>query len=100
MLMDILYLSEDLVPIDPEEVFGAGITLYPYGEKSGDAVYTRMQVHDVPCVPYRIRITRAAQYEDYGLNALRNYSKDPAGKGTLDIRIQRKLFGPKGELRR
>ena len=91
-LYDSLYVAEELVPVDPEEVFGAGVKLYPYGTRAGEGVYLRMQVDDVPCVPYRIRITQAARYEDYGLNALRNYSRHPAGKGSLDIRIQRKLY--------
>jgi hypothetical protein len=92
---DYLYLPEEFVPVDPEEVFGAGVNLEPVGPQSGEAVYVLMRVKGVPCVPYRRRITEAASYEDFGTNALRNYSKDQAGKGTLDIRMQQKLFGKK-----
>ncbi len=92
---DYLYLPEDFVPVDPEEVFGAGVNLEPVGPQSGEAVYVIMRVKGVPCLPYRRRITEAASYEDFGANALRNYSKDQAGKGTLDIRMQQKLFGKK-----
>jgi hypothetical protein len=92
-LYDIIYLSEELVPLDPGEAFGEKARLYTYGPQSDESVYTRMEIHDVPCVPYRQRITNKATYRDYGNNALRNYDKDPAGKGTFDPRIQAKLFG-------
>lgn len=91
-LYDYLYLPEDLVPVDPQEVFGADVKLEPVGPKSGEAVEILMEINGVPCLPYRRRITDLASYEDFGVNALRNYSKDQAGKGTLDIRMQHKLF--------
>jgi hypothetical protein len=92
---DYLYLPEEFVPVDPEEVFGPGVNLEPVGPQSGKGLDIRMRVKGVPCIPYRRRITEAASYEDFGTNALRNYSKDQAAKGTLDIRMQQKLFGKK-----
>lgn len=99
-LYDVLYLPEDLVTLDPGESFGESARLYTYGPKSDESVYTRMEVHDVPCVPYRHRMTNKATYQDYGNNALKNYDKDPAGKGTFDPRIEAKLFGSSPPLRR
>lgn len=92
-LYDVLYISEELVPLDPGEAFGETARLYTYGLQSDQSVYTRMEVHDVPCVPFRQRMTNKATYNDYGINALKNYDKDPAGKGTFDPRVQAKLFG-------
>lgn len=92
---DYLYLPEEFVPVDPEEVFGKGVNLEPVGGESGQAVLVRMKVQHVPCLPYRVRISEAAMYEDFGSNALRNYSSGQAGKGTLDVRMQKKLFGKK-----
>jgi hypothetical protein len=92
-LYDVIYLSEDLVPLDPDEVFGVGVSLYPYGSDLSSVSYITMRVHGVPCLPYRMRITNAAQYEDFGLNALKNYSNGQAGKGLLDSRMQQKIFG-------
>ncbi len=91
-LYDSLYLPEDLVPVDPQEVFGPDVKLEPVGPKSGQAAEILMGIQRVPCLPYRKRITELASYEDFGINALRNYSKDQAGKGTLDIRMEQKLF--------
>lgn len=95
LLLDILYLHEDLVPTDSSEVFGLETKLRPYGPKSGDAVYSDMEVDDVKCLPYRIRVTSKAQYLDYGNNALKNYDKAPSGKGEYHPWILQKVFNKK-----
>jgi hypothetical protein len=100
ILSDYLYLAEDLVPLDPQEVFGEKITLYPYGSDQDSATDLRIQMYSVPCLPYRMRLTDRARYYDTGLNALKNYSKDPAGKGQLHPVIQRMLFGDKRSVKR
>ncbi len=92
-LYDKLYLAEDMIPLDPAEVYGARARLYSYGPTSGEGVYLRMESDRVPCVPYRVRMTNAARYEDFGMNALRNYSKDQSGHGVLDPWVSNKLFG-------
>lgn len=95
ILLDILYLHEDLVPNDSSEVFGLETKLNPYGPKSGDRVYSDMEVDDVKCLPYRIRVTSKAQYLDYGNNALKNYDKAPSGKGEYHPWILQKVFNTK-----
>jgi len=94
-LYDKLYLAEDMVPLDPAEAYGARARLYSYGPTSGEGVYLRMESDRVPCVPYRVRMTNAARYEDFGFNALKNYTKDQSGQGTFDAWVSNKLFGRK-----
>ena len=90
---DVLYLPEDLIPTDPTEVFGIQTDLRPYGGNSGEGVHVLMEVDDVPCVPYRVRITQTTKYIDTGRNALKNYDKNPAGEGEFHPFIVQKLFG-------
>ena len=92
ILWDKLFLSEDLVPIDQGEIYGADTDLFPYGPKSGEGVYIRMEMYRVPCVPYRIRMTKGSYYYDSGLNALKNYDSNPAGRGALHSWVEQKLF--------
>jgi len=94
-LFDKLYLAEDMVPLDSGEVYGARTRLYTYGTTSGAGVYLRMESDRVPCVPHRVRMTNTAQYEDFGFNALKNYTKDQSGQGTFDAWVSNKLFGRK-----
>lgn len=86
ILNDILFISEELVPLEPEAVFGSRVSLVPYSYKleRGEAPFTRMEIYSVPCLPYRIRLTNKAHYYDFGLNAYRNYDKAPSGRGILD----------------
>jgi hypothetical protein len=94
-LYDKLYLAEDMIPLDPAEVYGARARLFSYGPTSGEGVYLRMESDRVPCVPYRVRMTNTARYEDFGFNALKNYSKDQSGQGLFDPWVSNKLFGRK-----
>jgi len=89
---EILYLPEDLMPVDPMEVFGSKVQTFPYGLKSGEAVNIRMTLDKVPCVPYRIRVTNRARYYDSGDYALKNFERQPAGRGHYHAWIQQKLF--------
>ena len=93
LLYDYLFIAEDLVPYDSTEVFGLDTVLRPYGPKSGEAVYTRMEIYNVPCVPYRIRMTNKAHYYDTGLNALKNYDGRHSGVGVLSKWMTLKLYG-------
>ena len=89
---EVLYLPEDLMPVDPMEVFGSKVEVYIYGPKSGDGVNIRMTVDAVPCVPYRIRVTNRARYYHKGNLALKNYDKQPGGGGQYHSWIQQKIF--------
>jgi hypothetical protein len=95
-----LFLSEDLVPLDPDEVFGADVMLRAYGEKTGRGGEVWQEVHEVPCVPYRVRRTETAARYDFGRNALKNYSANQSGKGTFHPWIEEKLFGGSRPIRR
>jgi hypothetical protein len=83
MLVDILFIPENLIPLEPTEVFGTRVSVVPYGPNESGASFTRMEIYSVPCLPYRVRWTNTTRYFDSGLNAYRNYDKEPAGRGTL-----------------
>ena len=89
--IDTLFVSEDLVPLDSGEVYGPQVSLSPYGPNESKATFVRMEVYRVPCVPYRMRSTGKADYIDTGINALKNYTANPAGKGVLHPFVERKL---------
>lgn len=89
--IDTLFLSEDLVPLDSSEVYGPRVSLIPYGPNESEATFVRMEVYRVPCVPYRMRSTGKADYIDTGVNALKNYTANPAGKGVLHTFVEQKL---------
>ena len=92
VVSDVVYLPEDLMPVDSIEVLGSKANPFPYGPNSGEGVYTRMYYDVVPCVPYRIRVTNKAKYVDRGNFALKNYDKQPSGRGQYHAWMQQKLF--------
>lgn len=89
--VDRLFVREDLVPIDSGEVYGPKVDLMPYGPNESNATMVRMSIYRVPCVPYRMRMTGKAEYIDTGVNALKNYTSNPAGKGVLHPFVEEKL---------
>lgn len=89
--VDRLFVREDLVPIDSSEVYGPKVDLIPYGPSESSATMVRMSIYRVPCVPYRMRMTGKAEYIDTGVNALKNYTSNPAGKGVLHPFVEEKL---------
>lgn len=91
--VDVLYLPEDMVPMDATEVYGTKVRLRPYGPNAAEGVYYRMENDQVPCLPYRIRITSKGEYYDRGESAYRNYDKDQANKGDIHPWVQAKLRG-------
>ena len=95
VLYDVLYLPEDYVPLDPQEVFGERAKLIPYSPSIDEGTVMMMQMDRVPCLPYRMRITTSAIYYDTGKNALKNYSKKISGRGEYHPFMREKLFGIK-----
>jgi len=91
IVYDVLYVPEELVPLDPGEVYGLNTRLQPYGPKSGAGVYLRMKVDEIPCVPFRIRFTETHEYYDRGMNALKNYDAKPYGLGDMHPWVSEKV---------
>jgi len=91
IMRDKLFLPEDLVPLDPDEVFGTHVTLEPYGPALDEATLQTMELFKVPCVPYRVRRTARTQYYLFGDHALRRYTGNPTGKEKPHPFIQQKL---------
>ena len=92
-LLDSVYLREELAPVDASEVFGQKTRVFPYGPKSNPGVLYRMRADEIPCVPFRIRVTSRAIYRDRGENALKNYDRDPSDRGTHHPWIARIISG-------
>lgn len=92
-IYDVLYVPEDLVPLDAQSVFGVKTKVFGYSSGADDALELRMSMDRVPCLPYRYRISNKGIYEDFGFNALKNYDKDPAAKGVYHPWVSRKIFG-------
>jgi hypothetical protein len=92
ILHEQIYLSEDLVPLDAAEVYGSQVRLISYGEPASLEVMQRMRSEQIPCVPFRRRLTAAAIYEDWGINALKKYEAKPAAPGVFHPWIEQKLF--------
>jgi hypothetical protein len=88
-----LFVYEGFMPLDPVEVYGAKVRVHTYNPQNGRAAEIRMEMYDVPCIPYRFRMTATSYYYDTGLNALKNYDSDPASKGQLHPWVANKLYG-------
>jgi hypothetical protein len=95
LFTDYLYIPEELIPMDPEEVFGSKVSLIPYGPEAGEVAKIQMRINEVPCVPYRQRLTNTTWYYDTGINALKNYDGAPSGPGKLHPLMQQKLYPSK-----
>lgn len=95
VLYDVLYLPEDYVPMDPIEVFGERTRLVPYAPIIEDGTLMMMKMDNVPCLPFRTRITTSAIYYDTGKNAYKNYSKKASSRGEYHPFMRKKLFGTK-----
>jgi hypothetical protein len=99
LMRDKLFLPEDFVPLDPEEVFGAKVTLEPYRPSLESSSLQTMELYKVPCLPYRIRRTQQAEYHLYGTHALRTYTATPTGKEKFHPFMVQKLH-PESQPRR
>lgn len=94
---DVLFVYEDFIPMDPVEVYGSKARVHGYNPQNGKGALIRMEIYQVPCIPYRTRKTANAYYHDTGVNALKNYDTDPTGKGKLHPWVSNKLYGNKKE---
>ena len=94
---DVLFVYEDFIPLDPVEVYGSKARVHGYNPQNGKGALIRMEIYQVPCIPYRTRKTANAYYHDTGVNALKNYDTDPTGKGKLHPWVSTKLYGNKKE---
>jgi len=92
LFVDYLFIPEELVPLDPQEVFGSEVSLIPYGPDADKATQIQMKIYQVPCVPYRRRMTNTTLYFDTGMNALKNYDQSVSGRGELHPIMQGKLY--------
>jgi hypothetical protein len=95
LFIDYLFIPEDLIPLEPLEVFGSSVALFPHSPNADKATQIQMKIYQVPCVPYRRRLTNTAVYLDTGINALKNYDQSLSGPGELHPVMQSKLYPDK-----
>ena len=95
LMLDLLFIDESKIPPEPEETLGSQVRLLPYGGETDEVTVMRMEMYQVPCVPFRRRMTNTTMYYDTGLNALRNYDGDWSGHGKMHPLMQEKLFPTK-----
>jgi len=82
-LFDMLFMRKSELPLNPDEVFGMNTFVQPFSTDKPNAPSLSTVGMGVPCLPYRMRVTRSFSFRDEGLNALRNYDEDPQGEGIL-----------------
>jgi hypothetical protein len=95
VLLDSLYVREEFTPVDPAEIYGNKTHVYSYGPSAPPGTFVRMREENVPCLPYRIRVTNKHVYRDRGENALKNYDADPSHRGKIHPWVAKKLDGNK-----
>jgi hypothetical protein len=81
MILDRLYVSQELTPLDTSDIYGAETSVEIYDGDSAARVSILMGADAVPCLPYRVRITDTHAFYHKGADALANYDKDPTGRG-------------------
>jgi hypothetical protein len=77
---DILFIHTKDLPPDPEIMFGAATLVVPFIPETPNKSWEYIQTFEVPCLPYRIRLQKSKMYFDFGMPALKNYTKNPKGE--------------------
>lgn len=83
VLSDMLFIQKEYLPLKPQEAFGAITSVKPYWNDRSNSSSVMATQFNVPCLPYRIRITGSNSFAHFGKDAIRNYDGDPNGKGEL-----------------
>lgn len=91
VLFDMLFIRKEYAPIDPEEIIGRQTIIIPYTQEKATMASIAASGVKIPCLPYRVRGTAKFFIKDQGLNALKNYDKDPNGSGSLHEIMKLKL---------
>jgi hypothetical protein len=79
VMNDVLFIKGE-VPLDPDLAFGIGTTVIQYTQDEGDYISYVASLEGVVCLPYRVRMTENHVITDTGINALKNYDRDPRGE--------------------
>lgn len=83
-IMDVLYIARSDLPEDTEMFLGKNVQVKRYNTDPNNPVFHEMGGSGVTCLPSRVRLSGKFKIIDEGLNALKNYDRDPNGAGTLD----------------
>jgi hypothetical protein len=98
VIIDRLYVAQELSPLDTSDIYGAHTTVEIYDGESAERVFILMEADAVPCLPYRIRFTDTQAFYHKGEDALANYDKDPSARGQAHPWVRKKIEA--GALRR
>lgn len=90
VLLDMVFLDED-PPLNVDEIFGQRTSVFKYEDKPNHGVSIVASQLGIRCLPARIRATPGYAIRDRGINALKNYDRDPTGKGKLHPYMVAKL---------
>lgn len=88
--LDMLFIA-DRMPEDTSEIFGRQTLVVQYIKEKGPVAARFARDYGVTCLPFRVRATKKFVMRDRGVNALKNYDKDPHGKGVLHDFMKKKL---------
>jgi hypothetical protein len=77
---DYLFIKSEDLPSDTELIFGLITIVVPFVSDPPNRTWDYIDMFNVPCLPYRIRLQKSSIYYDYGINALKNYSKNAVGE--------------------
>ncbi|MCB9030651.1 MAG: hypothetical protein H6619_06325 [Deltaproteobacteria bacterium] len=82
VLLDILFVKHDFyIPEDRAYHLGKQVLIRRYNSEKPSYGSHTARALQVPCLPYRYRVTEKYTYKHYGKDALLNYDQDPDGKG-------------------
>lgn len=90
-LYDALFIKKEDIPNLHSQVFGEFTQLRPFVSDNQDVMSLGAVGAGIPCLPYRIRVTKGTLYIDEGDNALRNYDRTGAGGGEFHEIIAKRL---------
>lgn len=90
IIVDTLFAPSELIPNDLKEAFGEEIKVRPFTGKPDNESLSYKAVN-IPCFPFRVRITKNYIIREEGENAVKDYSEGPYTKGKMSKIMRLKL---------
>ncbi|NDC36986.1 MAG: hypothetical protein EBZ48_02920 [Proteobacteria bacterium] len=92
VIVDLLFLAKP-PPLNSDELFGKNTTVIQYHSTGVDPLSAAISGAGVPCLPYRVRVLRAARFEHQGIDALANFDAAPMSRGKILPKLRSVLKG-------
>lgn len=88
IFFDMLFIRKEMIPLNADEVFGKKTLIRSFRlDKATPSTLSAIGLN-VPCLPYRMRVTNAGVFKHQGIDALKNYDSGPSGPGVLSDVMQ------------